>query len=83
MTSCVSPPANKGTVTDRLCSSMHLRIRYDVALLYLKQANYDLDIAVKNYLADEKWEREHPMKVTIKGTKSQSIIKRRLDFSQY
>jgi len=38
---------------------MHLR--YDIAILYLQQTNYDLDGAVEAYLADEKWEKEHPM----------------------
>ena len=32
-----------------------------MALLYLKQADYDLDKAVEAYLADEKWEGEHPI----------------------
>ena len=44
---------------------MHLR--YDIAVLYLQQANYKLDAAVMAYLADEKWEREHPMKESSKG----------------
>ena len=34
---------------------------YDVALLYLEQAMYDLDMAVERYLDDEKWEKEHPI----------------------
>lgn len=34
---------------------------YDVAELYLAQAGYDLGRAVERYLADEAWEREHPM----------------------
>lgn len=38
-----------------------LYLRYDIALLYLQQANYDLDVAVESYLADEKWEKEHPL----------------------
>lgn len=33
---------------------------YDVALLYLEQASYDLDAATDNYFADEAWERDHP-----------------------
>ena len=37
------------------------KLRYDVALLYLQQADYDLDRAVAAYLEDEKWEKEHPM----------------------
>lgn len=35
--------------------------RYDVALLYLEQAGYDLDVAVNTYLMDELWEKEHPL----------------------
>lgn len=34
---------------------------YDIAELYLKQADYDLDAAVEAYLADEEWERRHPV----------------------
>jgi len=44
---------------------MHLR--YDIAVLYLQQTNYDLDGAVEAYLADEKWEKEHPMEGSSKG----------------
>jgi hypothetical protein len=41
--------------------------RYDIALLYLDQADYDLALAVETYKADERWEREHPMNGNIKG----------------
>ena len=34
---------------------------YDVALLYLEQTKYDLDMAVEVYLEDEKWEKQHPI----------------------
>ncbi|KAI9701043.1 MAG: hypothetical protein M1836_001712 [Candelina mexicana] len=34
---------------------------YDVALIYLKQADYNLDLAIEAYKADEKWEKEHPL----------------------
>ncbi|KAI9747176.1 MAG: hypothetical protein M4579_007510 [Chaenotheca gracillima] len=34
---------------------------YDMALIYLQQAKYDLETAVEAYQADERWEREHPM----------------------
>lgn len=40
---------------------------YDVAVLYLKQSDYDLDLAVEVYKADEKWEREHPLDARSKG----------------
>ncbi len=42
-------------------SSIPFRYRYDVALIYLKQADYDLDLAIEAYKADEKWEKEHPL----------------------
>ncbi|KAL1302707.1 hypothetical protein AAFC00_003067 [Neodothiora populina] len=34
---------------------------YDVALLYLEQADYDLEAAVEAYKEDERWEKEHPL----------------------
>ncbi|KAL8995194.1 MAG: hypothetical protein Q9169_005027 [Polycauliona sp. 2 TL-2023] len=39
---------------------------YDVALLYLDQAKYDLDAAVEAYMADEQWERDHPIQTSSK-----------------
>ncbi|KAI9675645.1 MAG: hypothetical protein M1817_001012 [Caeruleum heppii] len=52
---------------------------YDVALLYLKQSNYDLDLAVETYRADEKWEKEHPMaSARGKGKANQDPPTRRL-----
>ncbi|KAI1273606.1 hypothetical protein F5Y07DRAFT_250352 [Xylaria sp. FL0933] len=33
---------------------------YDVAVLYLEQAGYDLQLATDTYFADEEWERTHP-----------------------
>ena len=35
---------------------------YDVASLYLKGSEYDLESAVEAFRADEKWEKEHPLK---------------------
>jgi len=57
---------------------------YDIALLYLKQANYDLDAAIEAYKADERWEREHPMEGSSskgKGKNRQSNGKRRFGAS--
>ncbi|KAM3070246.1 hypothetical protein ACMFMG_010083 [Clarireedia jacksonii] len=34
---------------------------YDVAILYLEQANYDLEMAMDVYNDDERWEKEHPI----------------------
>ena len=41
--------------------------RYDVALLYLQQTNYDLDAAIAAYQDDERWEEEHPMESNVNG----------------
>ena len=41
--------------------SLPLRIRYDVALLYLEQSDYNLEAAIDSYKEDEKWEKEHPL----------------------
>ena len=40
---------------------------YDVAVLYLEQAGYDVDAAVEAYFADEAWERAHPLDVGAGG----------------
>ncbi|KAF2642132.1 hypothetical protein P280DRAFT_293764 [Massarina eburnea CBS 473.64] len=45
------------------------RYRYDVALLYLQQADYNLDDAIAAYKADERWEKEHPLEAAKKGKK--------------
>lgn len=34
---------------------------YDVALMYLDGADYDLEEAVQRYKDDEEWERNNPM----------------------
>lgn len=36
-------------------------LRYDVALLYLQQADYNLEAAIEAYKDDEKWEKENPL----------------------
>ncbi|KAH4074219.1 hypothetical protein HBH50_044140 [Parastagonospora nodorum] len=40
---------------------------YDVALLYLEQANYNLEQATSAYKADEKWEQDHPLQAAKQG----------------
>ncbi|EMC92018.1 hypothetical protein BAUCODRAFT_38035 [Baudoinia panamericana UAMH 10762] len=34
---------------------------YDVALLYLQQADWELDLAIDAFREDERWEKEHPL----------------------
>ena len=34
---------------------------YDVAVLYLEQADYDLAAAMEAYFEDEAWEKDHPL----------------------
>ena len=60
-------------------TSIPMRYRYDVALLYLKQADYDLDAAVEAFKADEKWERENPMSAASKGKSKQSTGRRKYE----
>ncbi len=43
------------------------RLRYDVALLYLQQAEWDLDTAIEAYREDERWEKEHPLEANAKA----------------
>ena len=54
-----------------------MRYRYDVALLYLQQQEYNLDAAVEAFKADEKWERENPMSASSKGKSKQSTGRRK------
>ncbi|KAI1393465.1 uncharacterized protein F4822DRAFT_14015 [Hypoxylon trugodes] len=40
---------------------------YDVAVLYLEQAGYDLQLATEAFFADEEWERAHPVEAARRG----------------
>jgi hypothetical protein len=40
---------------------------YKVATLYLKGSDYNLEVAVEAFKADEQWEKDHPMKGKGKG----------------
>lgn len=57
--------------------SLWVNDRYDVALLYLEQAEYDLDAAVNTYLTDELWEKEHPLAPASGGKLKQKLSGRR------
>jgi hypothetical protein len=35
---------------------------YNVAILYLKGSDYNLELAIEAFKADEQWEKDHPMK---------------------
>ena len=50
-----------------LSSKTKFLIRYDLALLYLTQAEYKLDDAIRTYMADEQWEKEHPLEKSRTG----------------
>lgn len=56
--------------------------RYDVALLYLEQASYNLEQAITAYKADEEWEKEHSLEAAKKGKSkaSQSSGRRKWGF---
>ncbi len=43
-----------------------------MALLYLRQADYDLETAIEAYQDDERWEKEHPIQVNVKGKEKTS-----------
>lgn len=68
-------------VADQLRLSIPMRFRYEIALLYLKQADYDLDIAVEAYLADETWEKEHPIEANMNAKGKKTASRRKYDFS--
>lgn len=41
--------------------------RYDVALLYLEQADYALEQAITAFKSDEEWEKTHSLEAAKKG----------------
>jgi len=45
---------------------------YDVALLYLEQASYNLEQAIAAFKADEDWEKEHSLEAAKKGKSKDS-----------
>ncbi|KAF1939888.1 hypothetical protein EJ02DRAFT_456450 [Clathrospora elynae] len=42
-------------------------VEYDVAVLYLEQADYNLEQAITAFKADEDWEKEHSLEAAKKG----------------
>ncbi|KAI9849823.1 MAG: hypothetical protein M1837_000037 [Sclerophora amabilis] len=57
-------------------------VEYDIALIYLKQADYNLETAIEAYKADERWERDHPMSAD--GAVSKSRFKgKQPQYQQY
>ncbi|KAF2228702.1 hypothetical protein EV356DRAFT_522092 [Viridothelium virens] len=48
---------------------------YDIALLYLKQTDYDLDEAVMRFQEDEQWEKEHPLDGSSTGAAGRAGVK--------
>uniref|UniRef100_L2G946 Thiamine biosynthetic bifunctional enzyme n=1 Tax=Colletotrichum fructicola (strain Nara gc5) TaxID=1213859 RepID=L2G946_COLFN len=53
---------------------------YDVAVLYLEQAGYDLEEAMEAFAADEVWERDHPVQERGRRGKDKSAPKNRGPF---
>ena len=45
---------------------------YSVATLYLKGSDYNLDLAVEAFKADEEWEKSHPLKDNGRGSRTTS-----------
>ena len=49
-----------------------------MALLYLKEVDYDLEAAIEAFKDDERWEKEHPIESDVKGKgKTRTDIGRR------
>jgi hypothetical protein len=47
-----------------MLTSVPPSLRYDVALLYLKSADWNLESAISAYREDEQWESEHPLEAS-------------------
>lgn len=71
-------PFSKVPICEEGKANTWLVRRYDVALLYLEQANYDLELAIDVYKDDERWEKENPLQGKGKGkAKTRSEVGRR------
>ena len=57
---------------DGVLTSIPFHLRYDVALLYLKQSDWNLEDAIQGYREDEQWEKDHPLEAKQKGKKGKS-----------
>ena len=55
-----------------ILTSIPFNLRYDVALLYLKQADWNLESAIEAYEEDEQWEKDHPLEARQKVKKGKS-----------
>ncbi|GAB7353205.1 hypothetical protein MBLNU459_g3728t1 [Dothideomycetes sp. NU459] len=51
-------------------ADLSARLRYDVALLYLDQTEYNLEAAIEAYKEDERWEKEHPLDTSSKSKRT-------------
>ncbi|KAF4548655.1 Hypothetical protein D9617_26g078680 [Elsinoe fawcettii] len=56
------------------CADVAPKYRYDVAVLYLEQSEYDLEIAIQAFHDDEQWEKEHPMQEKGKKPKTPKSV---------
>jgi len=50
-------------------------LRYDVALLYLQQADWNTDVAIESFREDERWEKEHPIEAQQRAGKGKGSAK--------
>lgn len=55
-----------------ILTSIPFHLRYDVALLYLKQSDWNLEAAVEAYREDEQWEKDHPLEAKQKAKKEKT-----------
>ena len=56
-----------------ILTSVPIHLRYDVALLYLKQTEWDLESAIEAYTDDEQWEKDHPLEAKQKIKKGKNV----------
>lgn len=55
-----------------MLTSISYSLRYDVAQLYLKNAEWDLQAAIDAYRDDEQWEKDHPLEAKQQKKKGKS-----------
>jgi hypothetical protein len=54
--------------------------RYDVAVLYLEQVDYNLEQAITAFKADEDWEKTHSLEAAKKGKSKDTSGRRKWGF---
>lgn len=57
-----------------MLTSLPCSLRYDVALLYLEQSDWNLEEALMAYREDEQWEKSYPLEAHSQANKGKGVV---------